>query len=173
MRANTKRMACGLAVVGAVALLRRDISAHGGARHSTERCGRPLRHASGRLHGFAYRLRRRRPDPDVGDQILADRIRSSLGPLEKRLDLPHIHVMVNDHIATLHGEVGSYRDVDAIDSAVAAVSGVNGVDSYLHVGLVAGDTRPSAGHAVGRPPDTSTGLGCASSTRGLTRKDTP
>ena len=85
--------------------------------------------------------------------VLADRIRSTLGPLEKRLDLPHIHVMVHDHIALLHGDVGSYREVDEIDTAVAAVSGVAGVDSWLHVGLIAGDTRPSTGRAVVQPSD--------------------
>ena len=56
--------------------------------------------------------------------------------------------MVHDHVALLHGEVSSYREVDEIDTAVAAVSGVAGVDSWLHVGLIAGDTRPSAGRAV-------------------------
>jgi hypothetical protein len=107
----------------------------------------------GRLRGDIYRLRRSRPNPDVVDLVLADRIRSTLGPLEKRLDLPHVHVMVHDHIALLHGDVSSYREVDEIDTAVAAVSGVAGVDSWLHVGLIAGDTRPSTGRTVVQPSD--------------------
>jgi hypothetical protein len=122
----------------------------GGGRGTTKRLTRRVHGKRGRLRGWLYRLRRCRPDPDVIDLVLADRIRSTLGPLEKRLDLPHIHVMVHDHIALLHGDVGSYREVDEIDTAVAAVSGVAGVDSWLHVGLVAGDARPSTGRAVRR-----------------------
>jgi hypothetical protein len=33
------------------------------------------------------------------------------------------------------------------------VSGVAGVDSWLHVGLIAGDTRPSTGRAVVQPSE--------------------
>src|SRR5581483_3234577 len=91
------------------------------------------------------------PDPDVIDTVLADRIRSSIGPLEKRLDIPHVHVMVEDHVALLHGEVGDAVDAEEIERAVAAVSGVRSVESYLHVGLGRGNTRPSEGHAAEQP----------------------
>jgi uncharacterized protein (DUF2267 family) len=96
-------------------------------------------------------VRGRHPDSEVIDNVLADRIRSSIGALEKRLDLPRIHVMVDDHVALLHGEVTSDADVDELMEAVAAVSGVLEVESYLHVGLTGGDNRPSAGRA-GEPP---------------------
>jgi uncharacterized protein (DUF2267 family) len=102
----------------------------------------------GRLQGLAYRLRGGRPDPDVDHNVLADRIRSTLGPLEARLDVPHVHVMVENHIALLHGEVGTKEEADAIEAAVAAVSGVEGVESYLHIGLLRSDTRPSEGRLV-------------------------
>jgi hypothetical protein len=98
-------------------------------------------------------VRRRHPDPEVIDNVLADRIRSSIGALEKRLDLPHIHVMVDDHVALLHGEVASDADVDELMEAVAAVSGVVGVESYLHLGLTGGDNRPSAGRVGQSPSD--------------------
>lgn len=40
--------------------------------------------------------------------MLADRIRSSIGRLEARLDIPHVHVTVQqDGAALLHGEVGT------------------------------------------------------------------
>jgi uncharacterized protein (DUF2267 family) len=85
------------------------------------------------------------PDPNVDDLTLGDRVRSSLGPLEKRLDLPHVHVLVEDHVVLLHGEVVNDSDAEAIEEAVLSVSGVRGIESYLHVGLVSGDTRPSEG----------------------------
>jgi len=56
--------------------------------------------------------------------------------------------MVEDHVAILHGSVGSEADALRIEDAVAKVSGVRGVESHLHVGLGRGDTRPSEGAAA-------------------------
>ena len=148
MRARTKWAVGGLAAIGGVVLVRPGTMANRAVRHQFDVLARRLRYVGGRLNGVSYRLHRRRPDPDVSDLVLADRIRSSLGPLEKRLDLPHIHVMVEDHVALLHGEVGSEADADRIEAAVVAMTGVVGVESYLHVGLTAGDSRPSAGRSV-------------------------
>jgi uncharacterized protein (DUF2267 family) len=92
-----------------------------------------------------YRLGGGHPDPDVSDLVLADRIRSVLGPLEKRLDVPHVHVMVEDHVVLLHGVVPTEACAEEIEEAVGAMGGVRGVESYLHLGLGANDTRPSAG----------------------------
>jgi uncharacterized protein (DUF2267 family) len=105
-----------------------------------------------RWKGTWYRLTGRRPDPDVDPLTLADRIRSTLGPVEKRLDLPHIHVMVEDHVALLHGDVGWPRDAAVIEETVRHVSGVRGVESYLHVGLLPSDVRPSDGRIAKHPP---------------------
>ena len=41
----------------------------------------------------------------------------------------------------------------AIETAVMRVSGVEGVESHLHAGLLAGDTRPSEGAEVPPPSD--------------------
>lgn len=150
MRALTRRTAGGLAVVGGALVLRPGTRAGRAVRHRAQALGRHLRYFAGRLNGVNYRLRGRHPDPAVSDNTLADRIRSSLGPLEKRLDLPHIHVMAEGHIALLHGEVATEADADEIEAAVTAVPGVLGVESYLHVGLDGG-TRPSAGRAVEQP----------------------
>lgn len=108
---------------------------------------------SGRARGAAYRVGGGHPTPDVDDLTLADRVRSSIGALEKRLDVPHVHVLAEDHVVLLHGEVRSAADADAIEHAVLAVPGVLGVESYLHVGLVASDTPPSRGHVPARPSD--------------------
>ena len=121
---------------------------------SGDRLARVARYRLGQWSGVSYRLRGRQPDPDVTDNVLADRIRSSIGPLEARLDLPRVHVMVEVHTALLHGDVASVEEAAKIEHAVHAVHavpGVVGVASYLHIGLLPCDTRPSEG-ARHHPP---------------------
>lgn len=148
MRTHTRRTVQGLALAGGVVLFRPGTRAYRIARRQVDTAARYLRLASGRLEGISYHLRGRQPDPAASGVLLADRVRSALGPLEKHLDLPHVNVMAEDHVVLLHGEVGSTSDAEAIEAAVAAVSGVQGVESYLHVGLTPGETRPSAGRAA-------------------------
>jgi uncharacterized protein (DUF2267 family) len=92
-----------------------------------------------------YRLRTGQPDPNVDPLTLADRVRSTIGPLERVLDVPHVHVMVEGHVALLHGEVASADDAAALERAVRRVAGIRGVESRLRVGLLRSDTRPSVG----------------------------
>jgi len=106
---------------------------------------RAARYQSGRLAGLRYRISGRHPDPTVDDRVLADRVRSMLGPLEHRLDIPRIHVLVEGHEVLLHGDVTSNAHAEAIISAVRDVPGVQAVTSHLHIGLFPGDTRPSEG----------------------------
>src|SRR5512142_2260250 len=94
----TKRLVqtAGLAAgaIGMVAVAVPDSGAGRAARHLADRLARDVRYAAGSAPGMLYRLAGRRPDPNVSDDVLADRIRSNLGPLERRLDLPRVHVMV-------------------------------------------------------------------------------
>lgn len=174
MRTTTRRTAEGLAVVGgAIVVLRPGTRVNRAVRHQAEALGRHLRHFGGRLHGASYHLRGRQPDPNVSGNVLADRIRSSLGPLEKRRDLPHIHVMAEGRIALLHGEVGTEAEADEIEAAVETVSGVLGVESYLHIGLARGDTRPSAGRAVEQPSEARRRLFAAATSTGINPNDAP
>ncbi len=116
------------------------------------RCAeRRLHHLEGALRGLEYRARGGEPDPFAIDTVLADRVRSELGRLERRLDVPHVHVTVRRHVATLHGEVGSEADAAEIERRVLRVSGVWGVRSFLHTGLAPGDTPPSHGRMRERP----------------------
>jgi uncharacterized protein (DUF2267 family) len=149
----TKRIVqtAGLAagVVGIVAASAPETGIGRSARQLARRVARDVRYVASSMPGIVYRLSGRKPDPYVSDDILADRIRSSIGPLEKSLDVPHVHVMVEDHVAIVHGEVPDTTDARAIAHAIMAVSGVRGVESHLHAGLIAGDTRPSDGaHAA-------------------------
>lgn len=142
-------------VVVVVALWRlvTDLRTRRWLARAADRASRRLRFWSGQLQGCSYRLRGRRPDPGVGNTVLADRIRSSLGPLEKRLDVPRLHIDVEDHIAFLHGDVPSHDDAARIERALADISGVVGVESYLHVGPIPDDQR--ARTADVRQPATS------------------
>lgn len=96
-------------------------------------------------------LLERRFDDDVTDAVLADRVRSNLGQLEHQLDVPHVHVMVERHVALLHGDVTSKDAARAIETAALRTHGVRGVESHLHVGLLAGDTPPSLGGGAPSP----------------------
>ncbi|HET6794032.1 MAG TPA: DUF2267 domain-containing protein [Acidimicrobiales bacterium] len=131
--------------VATAVLLRPGSAGRRRIEQSAGRLGRRARRQAGRWRGVAYRLQGRRPDPGAPDDVVADRIRSTLGPLEARLDVPHVNVTVERHVALLHGDVSTAAQAAAIEGAVARVSGVDGVRSRLHVGLVAGDTRPSEG----------------------------
>lgn len=107
--------------------------------------GRLRAKLAGGRRRLVYRLRLGGPDPGASDDVLADRVRSMLGPLEKRLDLPRLHVMVADGAAMLHGVVASEADATRLVEAAAAVPGIRAIDPRLTIGLRPGDTRPSTG----------------------------
>ena len=153
---TTKRLLQGVTlsagVIGLVAATAPDTPVGRAARQLARRLSRDVRYAVGVAPGVLYRLAGRQPDPDVGDDVLADRIRSSIGPVEKRLDIPHVHVMVDDHVAVVHGDVPDDDVARVVEHAIMRVSGVRGVESHLHFGLIDGDTRPSQGAEAPRPP---------------------
>jgi uncharacterized protein (DUF2267 family) len=152
---TTKRLVRGAALaagaIGTVAVTAPDTPIGRAARRLGSRLARDVRYAAASAPGLVYRLRGQQPDPNVSDDVLADRVRSSLGPLEKHLDLPHVHVMVDERVVILHGDVPSDEDAARLERAALRVSGVEGVESHLHVGLIAGDTRPSNHGAVSLP----------------------
>ena len=79
------------------------------------------------------------------DATVADRVRSGLGPVLKALDGPHVHVAVADGVVSLHGDVADRATRAAVEASVLSTSGVRGIDSHLHLGLLPSDTRPSTG----------------------------
>lgn len=111
---------------------------------------RQARWLAGRLEGVAYVMEGRGPDEDVDDAVLAQRVRSALGPVEKRLDVPRARVTVEDGEVTLRGVVGTDHEARSLAAATAAIVGVRAVHDRLHVGMGPGDTRPSEGRAVVR-----------------------
>jgi uncharacterized protein (DUF2267 family) len=133
------------AAVGVVAVASGTTRTARAARQAGAALGRRTRDVQHRVAVTRDRVTAGSPDPDVSDDVLADRVRSVLGPLEKELDVPRVHVMVEDHVVLLHGDVPALTDADRIAHAALDVSGVVGAESYLHVGLLASDTRPSSG----------------------------
>jgi hypothetical protein len=88
-------------------------------------------HLTGQARGLAYHTLRRHPDADVDDATLADRVRSSIGPVEKRLGVPRVHVTVEHGAVILHGEVADPQAETEIVQAVERIAGVRGVRSHL------------------------------------------
>lgn len=128
--------------------------AEGSARRVTaqtrrlhRRVDRRIRNLGGRLMGLGYRLQGREPDPDVSDAVLVQRVRSELGLVTRRLDLPHVHVTSLDGHVQLDGRVSCGLDVDTIVAATKEVAGVVDVNADLIIGLRPGDSRPSEGAA--------------------------
>lgn len=143
-----RTLVVGVATVSAAALLRPDSSLGRALRRARHRATQRIRYVRGAAQGARYRLGGGRPDPNASDDVLTQRVRSALGPLEKRRDLPHVHVMVEDGVALLHGELPTEDDVNAIELRAMEVSGIRSLVSFLHVGLASGTTRPSAGRSA-------------------------
>lgn len=145
-RTRTAVMAGAGAVLAlGIAGLERTAAGRRLSRRLARNVTRAARYESGRLEGLRYRMAGRAPDPGVTDALLADRVRSVLGPLERRLDVPRVHVLACGHGVMLHGDVGTEGEAARIVDAVRAVPGVGTIDSHLHVGYFAGDSRPSEG----------------------------
>jgi uncharacterized protein (DUF2267 family) len=112
---------------------------------------RRARYLRGRLIGLAYHAAGRHPMQQVSDDVLAERVRSVLGRTSKALDVPRVHATVTRRVVLLHGQVETDEEADTIERTAHAVDGVDGVLSYLHVGLLPGATRPSEGQQVYAP----------------------
>ena len=143
-----RTLTIGGVTLGALALLQRNPETRRVVRRAAHNVVKRARYLRGVAHGIWYRMRGGGPDREVSDDILTERVRSSLGRLEKERDLPRVHVMAEDHIVLLHGEVPTAEDRVAVEREVLDVPGVRAVESYLHIGLTRGTTRPSAGHAA-------------------------
>ena len=90
-----------------------------------------LRRTANRAKGLAYGVTRRHPSTTVDDAVLADRIRSTIGPLEKQLHNSRINVTVENSIAILHGDIESPEAAIQIEQAVREVAGVQGLRTHL------------------------------------------
>jgi hypothetical protein len=76
----TRSLAVGVAALGAVPVIGRDTPVGRALQRVGREGGRRLRYLPGWWQGIRYRLAAATPDPDVSDDVLADRVRSTLGP---------------------------------------------------------------------------------------------
>lgn len=97
----------------------------------SKNAGPYLRRTAHRSRGLAYRAVRRHPAAGVDDSLLSDRIRSTIGPLEKRLHVSRVNVTVENGIAILHGDIDSTEAAAQIEEAVRGIAGVREVRSHL------------------------------------------
>lgn len=100
-------------------------------RSVTKHAGPLLHRTVNQAKGLTYRAMRRHPSTMVDDSVLADRIRSTIGPLEKQLHSSRINVTVENGIAILHGDIESSEAATQIEDAVRGVAGVDGIRSHL------------------------------------------
>jgi hypothetical protein len=100
-------------------------------RSLTKGAGTYLHRTLNHAKGLAYRVTRRHPSTDVDDSVLVDRIRSTIGPLEKQLHVSRVNVTVENGIAILHGDIESPAAAKEIERGVRSVAGVRGVRSNL------------------------------------------
>lgn len=132
-------------LAGARALAGSGVGTDALARRLQRIAAARARYLAGVLEGMAYRLSGGHPATDVPDAVLTQRVRSVLGPLEKRIDVPHIRVTAENGIITVSGHVATVRDATELVTATSAIAGVVGVTSRIEVGFAPGDTRPSQG----------------------------
>lgn len=136
--------AAGLVTTGAV-LLGATSRGRRRVRRLARRAVGKTRYLSGHARGIRYRLVHGGPSEDVSDAVLVQRIRSKLGPLEKRLDVPRLHVSSCDRNVSLHGVAATADDAQRLEDTVRAVAGVRELASHVRVGFSPGDHRPSQG----------------------------
>jgi uncharacterized protein (DUF2267 family) len=110
-------------------------------RRAAWHLGDDARYVAAAVPGLTYRLSGERPDADVADEIVAERVRARLGLITKHLGLPTVTVHVIDHVVLLEGGVHRRREARRIERSAAAVRGVRGVESHLHVD----DALPASG----------------------------
>jgi osmotically-inducible protein OsmY len=134
-----------LALAGTVASLSRLTIVRRGAKAVS----RWLHTAVNKPRGRVLREQR---DADADEVVLADRVRSSIGSLLTDLDTPRIHVMAEGSKVLLHGDIISQEARERVEEAVRGVHGVGTVESFLRVGLLPGDSRPSNGHVEAGGP---------------------
>jgi len=141
----------GASIIGSAVAVARGTEIDRVARRAAADVERRTRYLRSAWPGIRYRAAGGHPDVDVSDDVLADRVRSMLGRIERRLDIPPVHITVDDGVATLHGVVSTDLDARELEYATHRVPGICGVASYLHVGLRPSDTRPSEGRASQHP----------------------
>lgn len=122
----------GAGVVGAAVAATPDRGPGRWMRRAADRLASDARYMAAAVPGFTYRISGRHPDPDVGDDVIAERVRARLGLITTHLGIPPMTVHSIEHVVILEGAVARRRDAVHLERAALAVRGVRGVESHLH-----------------------------------------
>lgn len=122
----------GAGMIGAVVAASPDRGIGRGLRRAVRRIGIDARYVAAAVPGFTYRITGEHPDPDVSDEVIAERVRARLGLITSHLGVPPIRVHLVERVALLEGAVPRERDARRLERAALGVPGVQGVESHLH-----------------------------------------
>lgn len=103
-------------------------------RRSGQRLVRRMRYLRGRARGLLFRVLAAGLTPDVDDDVLEQRVRSTLGSLSRRYDLPPIEVTaVVDGKVVLAGHAPDLEQVREVETGICEIPGVDMVVSHIRV----------------------------------------
>ena len=122
----------GAGVIGAAVAATPDRGPGRWMRRATARIAKDARYVASAVPGFTYRISGAHPDPDAGDDVVAERVRARLGLITAHLGIPPMTVHSIDHIVVIEGAVPRRRDALHLERAAMAVRGVRGVESHVH-----------------------------------------
>lgn len=122
----------GAGVIGAAVAATPERGAGRWLRRATSRLASDARYMAAAVPGFTYRITGAHPDPDVGDDVIAERVRARLGLITTHLGIPPMRVQSVEHVVILEGAVQRRRDAEHLERAAMAVRGVHGVESHIH-----------------------------------------
>lgn len=122
----------GAGVLGAAVAATPDRGPGRWMRRATARLAKDARYVASAVPGFTYRISGAHPDPDAGDDVIAERVRARLGLITAHLGIPPMTVHSIEHIVVLEGAVPRRRDALHLERMALAVRGVRGVESHVH-----------------------------------------
>jgi len=122
----------GAGVIGAAVAATPDRGPGRWMRRATARIAQDARYVASAVPGFTYRISGAHPDPDVGDDVIAERVRARLGLITAHLGIPSMTVHSIEHIVVIEGAVPRRRDALHLERVAMAVRGVRGVESHVH-----------------------------------------
>jgi uncharacterized protein (DUF2267 family) len=122
----------GAGVIGTAVAASQDRGVGRWLRRAARRVGSDARYVAAAVPGFTYRITGEHPDPDVSDEVIAERVRARLGQITTHLGVPPIQAHVLERVALLEGALPRERDARRLERVALSVPGVQGVESHLH-----------------------------------------
>ena len=100
----------GAGMIGAAVAASPDRGIGRWLRRAVRRIGNDARYVAAAVPGFTYRITGEHPDPDVSDEVIAERVRARLGVITAHLGVPPVRVHLLARVALLEGALPRERD---------------------------------------------------------------